>query len=295
MEDRCYAPYPTSMFKQLDRIRELTEEADIVEAVAEPEFDAAEETMRGDKTGDEDGVETEDGQSPPSKKQKRQMSEAKLSENGVGLPPSRVVNESDILGFDALEIVLNKNFASDENDKMTQLCEMTLVPSCVHHKSKHAELFKPLMDFIETECPTSAIIFATGLVKESEFETFVKTVIEQDFLTENQERTLLEKWIYNNTIDGTSPIFEAIASRQPNIYEDSSIMEMVLRNMINNLSPQKDKCPKFSKFLLQIITKIPSNLNEIVYSNLKSLVDTNKTFLKKRMDQELQRKSQYNP
>ena len=292
MEDRCYAPYPTSMFSQLDRIRELAEDSGIVKAVPEPEFDAAEEIMRGDKTDEEDRVETEDGQSPPSKKIRRQLSEAKLSENG-GSPPSNVLenNESDILGFNALESVLKTNFASDENDKRLQFCETTLVPSCLQHKSKYAELFKPLMGFIETECPTSAIVFAAGLVKEIEFETFVKTVIEKDLLTENQERILLEKWIYNNSIDGTSPIFEAVASRQPNIFEDSSLMEIVLRNMINNLSPQKDKCPKYSKFLLQIITKIPSNLSELVYSNLKSLVDSNKTFLKKRMDQELQRKS----
>ena len=152
MEDRCYAPYPTSMFSQLDRIRELTEDSDInVKAVPEQEFDAAEEIRRGDKTDEEVGVETEDGQSPPSKKIRRQLSEAKLSENG-GSPPSNVLenNESDILGFNALESVLKTNFASDENDKRLQFCETTLVPSCLQHKSKSAELLKPLMGFIET-------------------------------------------------------------------------------------------------------------------------------------------------
>ena len=67
-------------------------------------------------------------------------------------------------------------------------------------------------------------------------------------------------------------------------------MEVTTMNMKNNISQQKDKCSKFSKFLLQVITKIPSNLNSSVYNNLIALVDSNKTFLKKRMDQELKRK-----
>ena len=286
MEDRCYAPFPTSMFVQLDRIRELTKDSEIL---SEPEFVAVKRPRSADNSGEEEEeeVKMENATSQPSKKQKR------LSRHVMGeCPPSRVLENNEltkILSFNELESVLNKNFASENNDKMLQTCEKTLVPSCVQHKTKSASLCNSLMALIG-KLPTSAIIFATGLVKEIEFESFVQKVIEKDLLTETQERTLLEKWIHNNTISGTSPIFDAVTSRQPHILEDNHFMEMVSRNMINNLSPLKDKCPKFSKFLLQIITKVPLKLSELVYNNLKSLVDSNKTFLKKRMDQELERK-----
>ena len=282
MEDRCYAPFPTSMFVQLDRIRELTKDSEIL---TEPEFVSVKRPRSADDSGEE--VKTEHATSQLSKKQKR------LSRNlMVECPPSRVTenNESTkILSFNELESVLDKNFAPEHNDEMLQTCKMSLVPSCIQHKSKSASLCNSLMALIG-KLPSSAIIFATGLVKEIEFESFVQKVIEKDLLTETQERTLLEKWMYNNTLSGTSPIFDAVASRQPTILEDNDFIEMVSRNMINNLSPLKDKCPKFSKFLLQIITKVPLKLSELVYNNLKSLVDSNKTFLKKRMDQELQRK-----
>lgn len=282
MEDRCYAPFPTSMFVQLDRIRELTKDSEIL---TESEFASVKRPRSADNSEEEE-VKIENATSQPTKKQKR------LSRNLlVECPPSRVIeNESTkILSFNELESVLDKNFAPENNDKMLQTCEMSLVPSCIQHKSKSSSLCDLLMALIG-KLPSSAIIFATGLVKEVEFESFVQKVIEKDLLTETEERTLLEKWMYNNTLSGTSPIFDAVASRQPTILEDNNFMEMVSRNMINNLSPLKDKCPKFSKFLLQIITKVPLKLSELVYNNLKSLVDSNKTFLKKRMDQELQRK-----
>lgn len=282
MEDRCYAPFPTSMFVQLDRIRELTKDSEIL---TESEFASVKRPRSADNSEEEE-VKIENATSQPTKKQKR------LSRNLlVECPPSRVIeNESTkILSFNELESVLDKNFAPENNDKMLQTCEMSLVPSCIQHKSKSSSLCDLLMALIG-KLPSSAIIFATGLVKEVEFESFVQKVIVKDLLTETEERTLLEKWMYNNTLSGTSPIFDAVASRQPTILEDNNFMEMVSRNMINNLSPLKDKCPKFSKFLLQIITKVPLKLSELVYNNLKSLVDSNKTFLKKRMDQELQRK-----
>ena len=282
MEDRCYAPFPTSMFVQLDRIRELTEDSEIL---TESEFASVKRPRSADNSEEEE-VKIENATSQPTKKQKR------LSRNLlVECPPSRVIeNESTkILSFNELESVLDKNFAPENNDKMLQTCEMSLVPSCIQHKSKSSSLCDLLMALIG-KLPGSAFIFATGLVKEVEFESFVQKVIEKDLLTETEERTLLEKWMYNNTLSGTSPIFDVVASRQPTILEDNNFMEMVSRNMINNLSPLKDKCPKFSKFLLQIITKVPLKLSELVYNNLKSLVDSNKTFLKKRMDQELQRK-----
>jgi len=284
MEDRCYAPYPISMFRQLDRIKELTKVSDNVahlEPVTEPEIEAV--AVRGTlcsvKSEEE---EFGNPQSPPTKRQKL------LSQNSMPLPARQ------LLDLKELEGALDESFGPEQSSEMLQICEKTLVPSLVQlkTKAKSASLCKSLMSFVE-KYPTSAIILATGLAKEIEFEVFVQNVIEKDFLTENQERTLMEKWISNCTISGTCPIFEAIFSRQPNIFEESHLMEMISRNMINNLSPQKHKCPKFSKFLLQIITKIPAKISQHpVFNNLKSLVESNKTFLKKRMEQELKRKSQ---
>lgn len=286
MEDRCYAPYPTSMFRQLERIRELTKVSDNVahlELVTESEIEAVRGALCAERSVEEDNAEFGNPQSPPTKRQKI------LSQNSM---PLENLSAIQLLDLKELESVLDESFAPEQSSETLKICEKTLVPSLVQLKTKSASLCKSLMSFIE-KYPTSAIILATGLAKEIEFEAFVQNVIEKDFLTENQERTLMEKWISNCTISGTCPIFEAVVSRQPNIFEEQHFMEMISRNMINNLSPQKHKCPKFSKFLLQIITKIPAKLSQQpVFNNLKSLVESNKTFLKKRMEQELKRKSQ---
>ena len=286
MEDRCYAPYPISMFRQLDRIRELTKVSDFVtylEPVTEPEIEGVRGILCADKSEEEDKVESGEPQSPPAKRHKR------LSQNSISL--ENLTSAKENLDLNELENLLDKSFAPEESSEMLRICEKTLVPSLVQIKTKSASLNGSLMSFIE-KYPTSAIILATGLAKEIEFEAFVQNVIKKDFLTENQERTLMEKWISNCTISGECPIFEAVVSRQPNIFEESHFMEMVSRNMLNNLSTQKHKCPKFSKFLLQIITKIPAEFSQQpVYNNLKILVESNKTFLKKRMEQELKRKS----
>ena len=286
MEDRCYAPYPISMFRQLDRIRELTKVYDYVtylEPVTEPDIEGVRGILCADKSEEEDKVEFGEPQSPPAKRHKR------LSQNSISL--ENLTSAKENLDLNELENLLDKSFAPEESSEMLRICEKTLVPSLVQIKTKSASLNGSLMYFIE-KYPTSAIILATGLAKEIEFEAFVQNVIEKDFLTENQERTLMEKWISNCTISGECPIFEAVVSRQPNIFGESHFMEMVSRNMLNNLSTQKHKCPKFSKFLLRIITKIPAEFSQQpVYNNLKILVESNKTFLKKRMEQELKRKS----
>ena len=59
--------------------------------------------------------------------------------------------------------------------------------------------------------------------------------------------------------------------------------------MARNLAQLKDKCPKFSKFLLQIVTKLPPTMVTSVCSTLRAVVETNKTFLKKRMEQEMKK------
>ena len=66
-------------------------------------------------------------------------------------------------------------------------------------------------------------------------------------------------------------------------------MGLVADNMARNLAQLKDKCPKFSKFLLQIVTKLPPTMDTSVCNTLRAVVETNKTFLKKRMEQEMKK------
>ena len=292
MEDRCYAPYPISKFKQLDRIKELTKDSEII---SHPGHFTKSEAVKIISKVESVSINAADSNAGKPRKRQRLTPNVLAKENGSTKvmkndPALEItVKSPEIMSTNDVHKFLNLNHAQDDRDELLQFCVKVLVPSLIHQKMESIPLKQSLISFIE-EIPMTAFTLVSGLVNETEYESFVHTVIMKNFLNDNQERTLLENWLNNNTLSGTNQLFDAIASKQSNIYEESYLMEVTTMNMKNNISQQKDKCSKFSKFLLQVITKIPSNLNSSVYNNLIALVDSNKTFLKKRMDQELKRK-----
>ena len=292
MEDRCYAPYPISKFKQLDRIKELTKDSEII---SHPGHFTKSEAVKIISKVESVSINAADSNADIPRKRQRLTPNVLAKENGSTKVMKKdpgleiTVKSPEIMSTNDVHKFLNLNHAQDDRDELLQFCVKVLVPSLIHQKMESIPLKQSLISFIE-EIPMTAFTLVSGLVNETEYESFVHTVIMKNFLNDNQERTLLENWLNNNTLSGTNQLFDAIASKQSNIYEESYLMEVTTMNMKNNISQQKDKCSKFSKFLLQVITKIPSNLNSSVYNNLIALVDSNKTFLKKRMDQELKRK-----
>ena len=292
MEDRCYAPYPISKFKQLDRIKELTKDSEII---SHPGHFTKSEAVKIISKVESVSINAADSNADTPRKRQRLTPNVLAKENGSTKVMKKdpaleiTVKSPEIMSTNDVHKFLNLNHAQDDRDELLQFCVKVLVPSLIHQKMESIPLKQSLISFIE-EIPMTAFTLVSGLVNETEYESFVHTVIMKNFLNDNQERTLLENWLNNNTLSGTNQLFDAIASKQSNIYEESYLMEVTTMNMKNNISQQKDKCSKFSKFLLQVITKIPSNLNSSVYNNLIALVDSNKTFLKKRMDQELKRK-----
>ena len=292
MEDRCYAPYPISKFKQLDRIKELTKDSEII---SHPGHFTKSEAVKIISKVESVSINAADSNADAPRKRQRLTPNVLDKENGStkvmkNYPALEItVKSPEIMSTNDVHKFLNLNHAQDDRDELIQFCVTVLVPSLIHQKKEAIPLKQSLISFIE-EIPMTAFTLVSGLVNETEYESFVHTVIVKNFLNDTQERTLLENWLNNNTLSGTNQLFDAIASKQSNIYEESYLMEVTTMNMKNNISQQKDKCSKFSKFLLQVITKIPSNLNSSVYNNLIALVDSNKTFLKKRMDQELKRK-----
>ena len=292
MEDRCYAPYPISKFKQLDRIKELTKDSEII---SHPGHFTKSEAVKIISKVESVSINAADSNADTPRKRQKLTPNVLAKENGSTKVMKKdpaleiTVNSPEIMSSNDVHKFLNLNHSQDDRDELLQFCVKVLVPSLIHQKMESIPLKQSLISFIE-EIPMTAFPLVSGLVNETEYESFVHTVIMKNFLNDNQERTLLENWLNNNTLSGTNQLFDAIASKQSNIYEESYLMEVTTMNMKNNISQQKDKCSKFSKFLLQVITKIPSNLNSSVYNNLIALVDSNKTFLKKRMDQELKRK-----
>ena len=149
--------------------------------------------------------------------------------------------------------------------------------------------FDDLMYFLHA-FPEAAFNLSFNLINEYELENKVIAILESNLLTEDQKKILFAKWLSSNTLEGgNTQIANCLLDQYSNFYEDTHLMVLLTESLVKNLSQERDKCPKFSKFLLQIVTKI-SCVEEAVFNNLKKVIESNKTFLRKRMEVELSKK-----
>ena len=117
--------------------------------------------------------------------------------------------------------------------------------------------------------------------------------IDQLDMTEDQERSVLLKWLAKFSIQSnTLELPEVILSRNSMLYEDSQVVGALATSFVGLGGPAdgSDKCVKFAKFLLQVLSKVVS-LEETVARKFKLVAERNRTFLKKRLEMEVEKKA----
>ena len=132
------------------------------------------------------------------------------------------------------------------------------------------------------------------LVIEPNFHSLVIFIINFDLMTNDQERSVLLKWLANFKIETkTMELPEMVLSRNPKLYEDNQVVASLSSSFAGKAAgvvEESDKCTKYAKFLLQVLSKV-SSLEEKVSKNFQLVTERNKTFLKKRIEMELNKKS----
>lgn len=289
-----FAPYPASKLTQLDRIKELTQDSKVVNIFNDDKGES--EITTGDDIDMSDDENEYDG---PEKKQRLDdsdinvcLEEALKSHSSLkSIWEKFKTKEPEILNDNIIEMFLRTvPRIGCEKEVVSQLCEKYLSKSLLHYECDADLLYEDLTNFVSAFPHTAFSLAHDGVVDRGRrWETWIVSVTEGSFLTEDQERSLLTRWMTAHALDGSSRLVEVCLARSPALYEDPHLMGLVADNMARNLAQLKDKCPKFSKFLLQIVTKLPPTMDTSVCSTLRAVVETNKTFLKKRMEQEMKK------
>lgn len=298
-----YAPFPVSMFQQLDRIRDLTRHDKVVTIDRLFSHDKTENFSGSDENMGVTETTIQDcDKQTPAKRMKCVMSIHELLESGdvkqqqitvEGLWTIYKDEDIEPLTLKSVEKLLN---LCDDSECSWMVCQKYFPSSISSFKEQDLAAFLESYQNIEIKHGTKFIVlkelFKVDIIDVETLSTLTEPGDDGDFLSEEEEKTLLIIWLkQNDNINGDNKVLiESILKRNPDLYEDNQMMETLAHNLKSNLSQLKDKCPKFSKFLLQLVTKVGTGLSASVYSNLLNVVEENKTFLKKRMEQELGKK-----
>ena len=309
MDMDMFAPYPLSKFKQMNKIRELTKYSPVIDVFNSKEILDVRSDVINEVDDDDDDDKTtnstfsnkvfdDDAIKPsPSKKHKFEESNYDLSDEDECVKIDKTPNELLNNGQQEMSLSELKKFLvsmSSENacdkKRVNLICEKLLSKSIVHHKNEIESIFDDLMSFLHA-FPEVAFNFSFNIINENELENEVIALLKSNLLTEDQKKMLFAKWLSSHIIDGSNTrIVDTLLWQYSNFYEDSHLMGLLAESLVKNLSQERDKCPKFSKFLLQIVTKISSCVEESVFTTLKNVIESNKTFLRKRMEVELNKK-----
>ena len=298
-----YIPYPISKFKHLDRIRELTRHDKMFtiedvfgQKIGNTIEDDDEKKYDSKRLGDSDHVDSQ------NKKFKSVVNINEYLENNDDTTVQNLWETykdedpealSDQSFEKLLHLCVNLNHET-ELESTTKILEKYLQPTLSHldESSSLTIILSTNINLVENLHQNLKIVFILELIKvNAEIELMIKLLENQEFSVE-QDKSILLCFVQNNDdIAGDrTELVELILNRNPRIYSCSHEMEALSLNLRNNLSQQRDKCPRFSKFLLQIVTKVAAGLNTSVYEHLSVVIENNKTFLKKRMIQELKKK-----
>jgi len=140
--------------------------------------------------------------------------------------------------------------------------------------------------------PASCFDISYKLVDDNNMTSLVIFITNMDLLNEEQEKMILCKWLSMFSIKSdTLELPEVILNRNSKLYQDKDVVVALANSFSAGGEENSDKCSKFSKFLLQVLSMIdPSVIDEKSIRNLRSVIERNKTFLKKRLELELNKK-----
>ena len=139
--------------------------------------------------------------------------------------------------------------------------------------------------------PASCFDISYGLVVDQNMTPLVLFIINMDLLNEEHENIILCKWLSMFSVESnTLELPEVILNRNSKLYEDKDVVAALATSFSAVGDESSDKCSKFSKFLLQVLSMLESVTDEKTIRNLRIVVERNKTFLRKRLELELNKK-----
>ena len=220
-----FAPYPASKLTQLDRIKELTQDSKVVNIFNDDKGES--EITTGDDIYMSDDENEYDG---PEKKQRLDdsdinvcLEEALKSHSSLkSIWEKFKTKEPEILNENIIEMFLRTvPRIGCEKEVVSQLCEKYLSKSLLHYECDADLLYEDLTNFVSAFPHTAFSLAHDGVVDRGRrWETWIVSVTEGSFLTEDQERSLLTRWMTAHALDGSSRLVEVCLARSPALYED---------------------------------------------------------------------------
>jgi len=311
MSGYLFRPYPLSLFSKIERIRELTKGSEIVDfnvkKSGDPnhgDFNYSNGEEVADKTKDDTGMDVD--------KETGDIMEVRASDNKIQSEIEVNISEfleTDIFNLKLLEkseIIYRQsspptmnaigNFlkgilieSQRNHDKLIILTDRiqalsdTLFSSLTSPKENIELLADDLKEFVVL-FPSSGFNIVVTLLSDIDAQELIHallSVIEND-LTDDQYETILSLWLQKHSIDSnTLKLPELILTKKSKLYEDANMMELLASSLSRSLSDQRNKCSKFSKFLLQVVSKVTSTCDQSVFQSLSTTVENNKTFFEK--------------
>jgi len=324
MSGYLFTPYPLSLFSKIERIRELTRDSEIVDfnpklqqtnhgnfcSSNSDNFEGEAEAEAGDEIDNFD-MDVDNEMADNANNAKQTEGEVNITDFlETNIFNLKLINEQSVISYKpssipSMNVIKNflKGVVMESQKNQDELIKMSdririqeLSDSLLSTLSSRKEFIELLADDLKEFAalfPLSGFNIVLTLLKDMDMQELmfdVLRVIEAD-LTDDQYNTILTVWLQKHSIDSNNlRLPESILTKNPKFYEDVIMMELLASSLARSLSDQRNSCSKFSKFLLQVVTKVASTCDQSVFQSLSTTVENNKTFLKKRMEAELRKK-----
>jgi len=146
----------------------------------------------------------------------------------------------------------------------------------------YSESYEPFFEVYLTLYPSSVSDIASKLLVKSTLNSLVIFILNMDLLDEQQEKLILCKWLTLFNIESNNlELPEVILNKNSKLYEDKEIVATMASSFAEGNDENTDKCSKFSKFLLKVLSMLRPGCDEKTIHNLRRVIERNRTFLKK--------------
>eukprot|EP00092_Neocalanus_flemingeri_P032549 GFUD01035399.1.p1 GENE.GFUD01035399.1~~GFUD01035399.1.p1 ORF type:complete len:311 (+),score=88.00 GFUD01035399.1:108-1040(+) len=302
-------PISVCELKRLDRVRSLLEQLGPSEKDSAVEFLfgskddlKSEKDVFAEEDDDKMEVEVEEYEQPPEKKIKVEINEklniSTLLEGCTDLTdiwaqinqdPQNISSEA--LSEKALENLMKIISTVEIEDKQALEYFIAVMTKTMLHLKIYQKSYEDFYESFLVIYPNSCHQIASQLVIEPALCGLVLFLINLDLMTEDQEKSVLLRWLAEFSIESsTLELPEVILSRNTKLYEDNQVVGALSSSFASGVAEGSDKCVKFAKFLLQVLSKV-ADLEERVVKNFKLVTERNRTFLRKKLETEVDKKS----
>jgi len=307
-----FEPIPSSQLKCLDKVKLLLEQLGPSQNDEFVEFvlSAGEhELFKKLSVKEEETVKMETderGHEPPIKKVKVEKKEIHNEDITTLLRESPDINSVwDRLNSDevAKDIIISNDKNPEEglallmnsltreqmeNNLALEYFQSLLVKYILESKN-HQESYETFFEAFLTLYPSSSYDIASQLVVEPSLSSLIICIINMDLMSEEQEKLILCKWLSLFSIESdTLGLPEVVVNKNSKLYEDNQVVVALASSFESGKS--SDKCSKFSKFFLQVLSMLGTLGEDRVVQNLRAVVNRNRTFLRRKLEMEMNKK-----